>query len=111
MTSKSQPYNSPHLGVPGAQRLDGAAEHDDLAHHRRLRHHLREAAGGRPAVLHIVEAQVEADGLGQQRQQRALLQLVVQDRGVTLSSARMSDCERQSDRTPVERSPKLHLVH
>ena len=38
-------------------------------------------------VLDVAEAQVEADGLGQQRQQRSLLQLVVQDGCVTLTPA------------------------
>ena len=38
-------------------------------------------------VLDVAEAQVEADGLGQQGQQRSLLQLVVQDGCVTLAPA------------------------
>ncbi len=38
-------------------------------------------------VLDVAEAQVEADGLGQQGQQRSLLQLVVQDGCVTLTPA------------------------
>lgn len=38
-------------------------------------------------VLDVAEAQVEADGLSQQRQQRSLLQLVVQDGCVTLTPA------------------------
>jgi len=38
-------------------------------------------------VLDVAEAQVEADGLGQQGQQCSLLQLVVQDGCVTLAPA------------------------
>ena len=38
-------------------------------------------------VLDVAEAQVEADGLGQQRQQRSLLQLVVQDGCITFTPA------------------------
>lgn len=74
----------PCLGVPRAQRFDGTdLNHDTL----RVLWALglrggREAAGGRPAVLHCVQAQVERDGARQERQQRPLLQLVVQDGGV-----------------------------
>ena len=43
------------------------------------------------AHLDIRQAKVEADGLRQQRQQRALLQLVVQDRGVAGAPASRAD--------------------
>ena len=39
------------LAVPGAQRLDGAAEHHDLARHRRVHRRVVKAARRRPAVL------------------------------------------------------------
>ena len=68
-----------HLAVPAAQGLDGAAEHDDLARAVALGGRTVKAAGRCPAVLDVVQPQVQADGLGQQRQQRPLLQLVVQD--------------------------------
>lgn len=39
------------LAVPGAQRLDGAAQHDHLARHVRVNRRVVKAAGRRPAVL------------------------------------------------------------
>lgn len=78
-------FCSAHLCVPGAEGLDGTAQHDDLARDGGVHHDFIKTAGGRPAVLDIVEAQVEAHRLRQQRQQRPLLQLVVQDRCVALA--------------------------
>lgn len=76
-----------HLCIPCAERLDGAAEHDDLPCDSWLHRDIIKAAGSCPAVLHIVEAQIEADCLRQKRQQRPLLQLVVQNRRVALAPA------------------------
>ena len=38
----------------------------------------------RPAVLHVVEAEVDGEGVGEEGHERPLLQLVEQDRGVAL---------------------------
>ena len=81
------PISVPHLTVPAAQGLNGAAEHDDLARGIALGGRAIKAAGGRPALLDVVQAQIQADGLGQQGQQRPLLQLVVQDGCVACSPA------------------------
>ncbi len=74
-----------YLGVPGAEGLDGAAQDDDLPRDSWVHHDVIKAASRRPSVLHIVEAQVQADCARQKRQQSPLLQLVVQDGGVALS--------------------------
>ena len=38
----------------------------------------------RPAGLHVVEAEVDGEGVGEEGHERSLLQLVEQDRGVAL---------------------------
>ena len=81
------PISVPHLAVPAAQGLDGAAEHNDVARGIALGGRAVKAAGGCPALLDVVQAQVQADGLGQQGQQGPLLQLVVQDGRVARPSA------------------------
>ena len=68
---------SDSLVEEGDHGLDGAAEDDDLLDVGR-------ALIG-VALLDVVEAEVEREGLGQQREKLALLQLVAQDRGVALA--------------------------
>ena len=74
-----------HLCIPGTEGLDGTAQHDDLTRNSGIWHDIIESTGGRPSVLHVVQAQVQAHRLRQKRQQRPLLQLVVKDGRVALS--------------------------
>lgn len=68
-----------HLSIPGAEGLDGAAKHDDLLRRGCVHLLAGEAGGSRPPVFDIAQPVVQADGAGQQGQQRILLQLVGQD--------------------------------
>ena len=76
-----------YLGIPGAEWLDGTAQHDDFSGQIALWGWAREAAGSCPPLLHVVQAHVEADRLRQKWQQSSLLQLVVYDGRVASTPA------------------------
>jgi hypothetical protein len=77
-----------HLTVPGAERLDGTAQHHHLPRGVGVHPLPVEPRRRRPAVLDVVQPYVQAVRLRQKRQQRPLLQLVRQDGRVALSPAR-----------------------
>ena len=85
--SLSLSLSLPHLSIPRAEGFDGAAQHDDLLRGLGVYGGPCEAGGSCPPVLHIAQAQVQADGACQQGQQRILLQLVGQDGCVACSPA------------------------